>query len=120
MSKPNKREATIYKKDLLNVFKRVSIFSSKSDNSVTFDFNEGGVLLSTSNPDYGDFNEELEVDFVGNPIKVAFNLRYFQDILNAVDGEYLRFELGDVLDPCIIRISDRDDCKFIVMPMRLN
>ena len=44
----------------------------------------------------------------------------FQDILNAVDGEYLSLELGDVLDPCILKISDRNNCKFVIMPMRLN
>ena len=115
-----KSEATVTQKSLGSVFKRVSIFTSKSNNSVTFDFGESGLILSTSNPDFGDFKEEIDADYVGDPIRIAFNIRYFQDILAAVDGDQLRLEFGSDLDPCVVRIPGRDDCKFIVMPMRLN
>ena len=76
--------------------------------------------VGLNNPDFGEFNEELDIDFDGAPIKVAFNLKYFQDILNAVDGDFLSLELGDVLDPCIVKLSNRTDCQFVIMPMRLN
>ena len=78
------------------------------------------MTLSTNNPDYGDFEEEIEADFDGMPIRVAFNLKYFQDILHAVEGEILQLELGDVLDPCILKLTERNDCQFVIMPMRLN
>ena len=115
-----KSEATVTQKSLGSVFKRVSIFTSKSNNSVTFDFGESGLILSTSNPDFGDFKEEIEADYVGEPIRITFNIRYFQDILNAVEGDHLRLEFGSDLDPCVVKIPNREDCKFIVMPMRLN
>ena len=38
----------------------------------------------------------------------------------ATDGATLRLELGDALDPCLVRMPDRDDCTFVVMPMRLD
>ena len=120
MSKVEKREAKIKRKSLLEVFRRVSIFTSKTNNAVTFDFTSDDLILSTNNPDYGDFKEEVEADFDGVPIRVAFNLRYFQDILNAVEGDVLQLELGDVLDPCILKLTERDDCRFVIMPMRLN
>ena len=120
MSKVDKKEAHIKRKELLDVFRRVGIFISKTNNAVTFDFTKEDLTLSTTNPDYGDFEEQLDVDFDGIPIRVAFNLKYFQDILNAVQGDTLQLELGDVLDPCILQLKDRDDCKFVIMPMRLN
>ena len=120
MSKVDKKEAQIKRKELLDVFRRVAIFISKTNNAVTFDFTKEDLTLSTTNPDYGDFEEQLDVDFDGMPIRVAFNLKYFQDILNAVQGETLQLELGDVLDPCILQLKDRNDCKFVIMPMRLN
>jgi DNA polymerase-3 subunit beta len=120
MSKVDKREAKLLKKSLQNVFRRVSIFTSKTNNAVVFDFKSDGLVLSTNNPDFGEFNEDIDLDFDGAPIKVAFNLKYFQDILNAVDGEFLSLELGDVLDPCIVKLSNRTDCQFVIMPMRLN
>ena len=79
-----------------------------------------GEEKNTIDTDFGDFKEEIDADYVGDPIRIAFNIRYFQDILAAVDGDHLRLEFGSDLDPCVVRIPGRDDCKFIVMPMRLN
>ena len=54
------------------------------------------------------------------PLFTGFNVKYFQDILGATSGDSLRLELGDALDPCLVRVPDRDDCLFVVMPMRLD
>ena len=116
----HQRSLSISRQSLLNVFRRVSIFISKNNTSVNFELGGDTLILKTINPEYGEFREELSVDYDGDPIKIAFNLRYFQDILSAVESDILNIELGETLDPCIIQVPDRNDCKFIVMPMRLN
>ena len=35
-------------------------------------------------------------------------------------GNQLILEMGEPLDPCIVRIPERDDCLFVVMPIRLD
>ena len=50
----------------------------------------------------------------------GFNVKYFQDILGATRGDRMTLFLGDALDPCIVRMPDRDDNLFVVMPMRLD
>ena len=35
-------------------------------------------------------------------------------------GSELVLEMGEPLDPCIVRIPERDDCQFVVMPIRLD
>jgi DNA polymerase III sliding clamp (beta) subunit (PCNA family) len=47
-------------------------------------------------------------------------VKYFQDILGATKSDRIQLEMGDALDPCIVRIPDRDDCEFVVMPMRME
>jgi DNA polymerase III subunit beta len=116
----NNKSAVVSRKALISVFKRVGIFTSKHNNSVSFRFGSDGVVLSTQNPECGDFSEEIQVDYDGNEIEVAFNLEYFQEIIYAISSEYLKLQLGNDLDPCVIRTPDRDECMFIVMPMRIN
>jgi DNA polymerase III sliding clamp (beta) subunit (PCNA family) len=43
-----------------------------------------------------------------------------QDVLANTRSDRVTIELGDELDPCIVRLLGRDDCLFVVMPMRLD
>ena len=47
-------------------------------------------------------------------------MTYFADILSATSSDRVIIELGDELDPCLVRIPGREDCLFVVMPMRLD
>ena len=88
--------------------------------SVRFAFEGDTLVLTAQNVDAGDVREEVPAELEGEPLFTGFNVKYFQDILAATDGATLRLELGDALDPCLVRMPDRDDCTFVVMPMRLD
>lgn len=100
--------------------KRVSIMASDRNHSVRFAFEGDTLVLTAQNVDAGDVREEVPAELEGEPLFTGFNVKYFQDILAATDGATLRLELGDALDPCLVRMPDRDDCTFVVMPMRLD
>jgi cytochrome c oxidase subunit 1 len=65
------------------------------------------------------YNERI-AKWNGLLVFVGFNLTFFQDLLAATKAEKISLELGEALDPCIVRVVDRDDCLFVVMPMRLE
>jgi DNA polymerase-3 subunit beta len=94
--------------------------ASDRNHSVRFAFEEDRVVLTAQNVDAGDVREEVAAELEGEPLFTGFNVKYFQDILGATAGDRLRLELGDALDPCLVRIPDRDDAMFVVMPMRLD
>lgn len=100
--------------------RHVAIMASDRNHSVRFAFEEDRLVLSAHSVDTGDARTELPAEFEGEPLYTAFNVTYFQDILRVTKGETIRLEMGEALDPCIVRIPDRDDCLFVVMPMRLD
>lgn len=100
--------------------KRVAIVASDRNHSVRFAFEPDQVVLTADNIDLGNARETVPAELQGEPLYTGFNARYFQDILASTRGDQLELELVDVLEPCIVRIPERDDCQFVVMPMRLD
>jgi DNA polymerase-3 subunit beta len=115
-----KRLVRVQRGPFSQALKRVSIMASDRNHSVRFAFDEDKLVMTAHNVDAGDVREELPADLEGAPIFTGFNVRYFQDILAATRGDELVLELGEPLDPCLVRIPERDDCMFVVMPMRLD
>ena len=115
-----KRKALFERDAFVTALKHVAIMATDRNHSVRFAFETDKLVMTAQNVDSGDVREEISVEMEGEPVYTGFNVRYFQDILSATKSEQLILELGDPLDPCIIRIPERDDCLFVIMPMRLD
>ena len=103
-----------------DALRRVSIVATDRNHSVRFAFQEDGLVLSASNVDMGDAREEVPAEVQGQPLVTGFNVKYFQEILGATKSDRIQLDMGDALDPCIVTIPDRNDCQFVVMPMRME
>jgi DNA polymerase-3 subunit beta len=75
--------------------------------------------LSSNNPDLGDAQEELDVDYAGEALTVAFNARYLIDALNSVKAKEVRLGFKDATSPAQLNPTDDDDALAVVMPMRV-
>jgi DNA polymerase-3 subunit beta len=107
-------------KDLLtHAVKRVSILSKEKTNAVKMQLEKGSLFLSTNNPEVGEANEELAVDYQGDGLSIGFNSRYLMDVLMAMDKETITLELNDSLSPCLIKEEGDEAYKCVVMPMRV-
>ena len=115
-----KRKVTVDQKALIDALRRVAIVASDRNHSVRFVFEPDALVLTAQNVDMGDAREEIPIELDGEPMYTGFNVRYFQDILSAVKSEKLEIHMGESLDPCVVKLPDRDDCLFVVMPMRLD
>jgi len=69
--------------------------------------------------DLGNAREKLDVDYKGSSLQIGFNARYFIDLLSEMASKNVRLELGEDLDPAVIRPADDTDYLGVVMPMRL-
>ncbi len=113
------KKFTISKDVFTHAVKRVSILSKEKTNAVKLQLEKGRLILSTNNPEVGEANEELSVDYNGEAISIGFNSRYIMDVLLAMDRETISLELSDALSPCLIREEGDENYKCVVMPMRV-
>lgn len=115
----NDREVIADRSGLLHSLKRVSILSTDKIKGVKFNFSKSNLTVSSSSPDIGEATEEMDIDYKEEDIEVAFNARYFIDMLEAVTDDKVRIFLKDSLSPGIVRPAGDDSYTYIIMPMRL-
>ena len=117
--KDNDKDAIAVRADLLSSLKRVSLLSTDKIKGVKFSFSNSKLVLSSSSPDIGEATEEVDVEYPFGELEIAFNARYFVDMLEALNDEKVRISLKDPLSPGVLRPTNGEDYTYIIMPMRL-
>lgn len=98
---------------------RTAILSNEKYRGIRLVIRDSGVVMQAHNPEQEEAEEELEVEYGGEDIEIGFNVNYLLDALGAVNGDSVTLSVMDSNSSCLIRQPGRDDCKFVVMPMRL-
>jgi DNA polymerase-3 subunit beta len=110
---------TVPRLALEGALRRVALLAREKTNAVKWDLSGGRLVLTASNPDLGEAQEELAVNYTGEALTTGFNARYLLEALGVADGEELTMELKDGLSPCVIRESGHNDFLCVIMPMRI-
>lgn len=117
--KQNDKIVTMDREGILHTLRRMSILSSEKVKGVKFDLQEGKVVVSSSNPDFGEAVEELDVRYDGPEMTVRLNARYLIDALSVMKGEQIEIDLRDEMTPVILRETTGSEFLSVIMPMRM-
>jgi DNA polymerase III subunit beta len=110
---------TLPTEHLVHALRRVALLSAERSRAVKFELADGRLCLSSNNPDLGDAREELDVDYAGEPLGIAFNARYLMDALAVVGAKEVQLSFKDPLSPALLTPTDDSDALAVVMPMRI-
>ena len=61
----------------------------------------------------------MEIEYDRASIKVAFNPKFFIEILNVIENENVLLNIVDEEKPCIIEGQDDKSYLSVIMPMRI-
>jgi DNA polymerase-3 subunit beta len=98
---------------------RTAILSNEKYRGVRLRASAGALELLAHNPENEEAEERLEVEYDGPDLEVGFNVTYLLDALGAIHSELVKLFLFDANSSCLIRASDSEDSRYVVMPMRL-
>lgn len=98
---------------------RTAILSNEKFRGVRLGFEDNRMSLQAQNPDQEEAEDELEVDYQGEPLEIGFNVNYLIDALSAMDSEQFILELTGPDSSGLIREVGDDSSRYVVMPMRL-
>lgn len=101
------------------MLKRMSILATDSYKGAVFTFDENKLVVTATNPDYGESKEETEIEFSGDPIDVAFNPKFFSDTLSVIDDDKIILNIVDGNHPCVIEGDTDKTFISVIMPMRI-
>lgn len=125
--------ATINVAELTEAIKLVALVADRGA-QVRMEFSEGALRLSAGADDVGRAEEELAVDFAGEPLTIAFNPTYLTDGLGSVHADRVSFGFTTPGKPALLRPAfDADshptgtgpfsalptDYVYLLMPVRL-
>ncbi len=113
------QKVRIDREAFLTSLKRVSLLANQKSRAVMLNLTKNKMEISSNNPELGDAKEEIEVGYTGTDMKIGFNAKYIQDVLNSMQQQEIDFELNDGLSPGLMRPHDDQTYTCVVMPMRI-
>lgn len=109
----------IQKQLLKEALTRVAILSNEKYKGVTLDISGDLLKLSTHNPEHDEAEEELIIQYQGEPLSISFNSQYLLDAVSNLDSELAVLTIASNASSCFIEEPEQPLFKFIVMPMRM-
>ena len=121
MPKNNEHTATFDTIALNQAIRRVALMSDDRSHAIRFHLGKEQLLISSQNAEEGEARETVATDFAGDEAEIGFNAQYLQDFLGVVGSEKVAFEFKDGNSQAQLRpvADDKQDYKYVVMPMRL-
>ena len=113
------RRLTAPRGAVIGALRRVSVLSEERTKPVKLTLNPGTLKLAAYHPDFGEAEEQVEVEYAGEELAIGFNSRYLLDALNAHGGDQVVVELKDGLSPGVVRGQEDDGSLCVIMPMRI-
>lgn len=98
---------------------RTSILSNEKYRGIRLSLDESRLSIQAHNPEQEEAEEELVVNYSGEPMEIGFNVTYLLDALSATPGNQVLLRLTDANSSCLIEDPSASQCKYVVMPMRL-
>jgi len=102
-----------------SALRRVSVLSEERTKPVKFMLSPGLLKLAAYSPDYGEAEEQMEVQYAGEEITIGFNSRYVLEALGAQESEQIILEIKDGLSPGVIKSFEDGGSLCVIMPMRI-
>lgn len=104
---------------LTQALTRVALLADEKSKMVRFEISEGSLTLVSDHTELGGAQEEMEISYKGDDIRIGLNAKYVLDVLNVIDADEVILNLKDQNHSCLMTLSEDKDYKSIVMPMRL-
>ena len=76
-------------------------------------------LFITANAERGAVLENLDIDFEGSPLEIAFNAKYLTDVIRTIDTTDISMRFNSNVSPCVICPVTGNQYTYLVLPVRV-
>jgi len=105
--------------ELLAALQRAAILSNEKFRGVRLVLGNDQLKIICTNSEQEEAEEELEVAYKGDALDIGFNITYLLDVLQNMAMDRVQLAFGDANSSALVTVPDRDDYKYVVMPMRI-
>ena len=116
------RSLRLDRRALISALERVAVLADQHNNVVKLssDPATGQLAISADAQDVGSGSESLAADVSGDPIQIAFNVRYVLEGLKAMAGERVELRCNAPTTPVVLAPQDDPSFTYLVMPVQIR
>ena len=109
----------VNRSEMLDSIERVALMAREGkSNLVKFAFADNALVIS-ANSELGKSDEQMDAQIIGPDLEIAFNSRYFIDVLRNLEDEQLYLDMNNNISPCVVRPVQGERFYYLVLPVRL-
>lgn len=98
---------------------RVAILSNEKFRGIRISLSPGLMKLHSNNPENEMAEEELDIEFNGEPMDIGFNVTYMLEAINHIEDKTIQFELTSPANSSLIYSPEDPATRYVVMPIRI-
>jgi DNA polymerase III subunit beta len=114
-----KKHFVIDRITLQQALQRAAILSNEKFRGVRWVLAGNSLRIVCTNAEQEEAEEELEVQYNGDPLDIGFNIVYLLDVLGNLNVSEIDCALGDANSSMLITVPGNSEFKYVVMPMRI-
>jgi len=115
----NTKRIAFERTELLAALQRAAILSNEKFRGVRLVLGNDQLKIICTNSEQEEAEEELEIAYKGDALDVGFNINYLLDVLQNMAMDRVEVAFGDANSSALVTVPERDDYKYVVMPMRI-
>lgn len=105
---------------LISSLERVAIMVNERTSIVKFEFKDNKLILTADTPDSGASEDEIDVEYAAEELKIAFNYRYVLDSLKNMDTTEVKIGLNTSLSATVLKPNNDEDYVCLIMPVQIR
>ncbi|MFM9072070.1 MAG: DNA polymerase III subunit beta [Cyanobium sp.] len=117
------RSITLERRAFTASLERVAVLADQHNNVVkmALDPARGVVTISVDAQDVGSGSEQLPAEMEGEPIEIAFNVRYLLEGLKAIGTDRVRLQCNAPTTPAVLSpVGEGSEYIYLVMPVQIR
>jgi len=119
--KGNPQAISISREEIAQAIRRVALLSTERSKGIKLTIAPDQINLFSSNPEIGEAQDRVAVEYSGPEIEIGFNAQYLLDFLATVKSEKVIMEIKDENSAVLMRPGVESDSEYlhVLMPMKI-
>lgn len=105
------------RQQMMTAIDRAALIAKLGNNLIQMSIGEHGIDLTSMTEQASD-KEQVDIQFDGAPLNIAFNAKYLQEVLKNVDTPEMTMSFNTNVSPCVVRPVSGDQYVYLVLPVR--
>lgn len=114
------KTATVNVSQMSSALERVSIMVNEKTSIVKLEFSNNNLKLTADTPDAGKSEENIDIDYSGDELTIAFNYKFVLEALKNIESDNVKIGLNTPLSATMFKPQNEEDFVCLIMPVQIR